>query len=297
VFSVEGYVPDDNNPAPWGDIRIVSPTLAQTLEIPILEGRFFDMTDGPESQPVVVIDEEMARRFWPNENAIGKRITFSNPQSPDAQWISVIGVVGHTLHAGLDDDVRIQLYFSNRQWGSAGAMLVLRTETEPEAMVSALRQTVFSVDPNQPIAGIRIMDDLIAESMGNRRLLMQLLTLFSALAMLLASLGIYGIMAQMVRERSRELGLRMALGATRPSLFALVIKRGLVLAGIGLAVGIGGALGLTRLLQSQLYNVNDADPMNLTVVVAILLGVALLALCIPANRAARVDPIDNLRTE
>ena len=174
---------------------------------------------------------------------------------------------------------------------------MLRTETEPEAMVSALRQTVFSVDSSQPIAGIRIMDDLITESMGNRRLLMQLLTLFSALAMLLASLGIYGIMAQMVRERSRELGLRMALGATRPSLFALVIKRGLVLAGIGLTLGIGGALGLTRLLQSQLYNVSAADPVNLTVVVGILLGVASLALCIPANRAARVDPIDNLRTE
>ncbi|UCG84864.1 MAG: ABC transporter permease [Gemmatimonadota bacterium] len=297
VFSVEGYVPDDNNPAPWGDIRTVSPSFARTLEIPVFQGRFFDRADGPGSQQVVVVDEEMARRFWPDENPIGKRITFSDPLSPNAQWITVIGVVGHTLHAGLDDDIRIQLYFSAQQFGATGAILVLRTETEPEAMVSTVRRAVFSVDPNQPISDIRIMDDLIADSMGNRRLLMQLLTLFSGLAMLLASLGIYGIMAHMVRDRSRELGLRMALGATRPGLFGLVIKSGLTLAGIGLVLGIGGSFALTRLLQSQLFDVSATDPVNLAAVVCILLGVALLAICIPAGRAARVDPIDNLRTE
>ena len=297
VFSVEGYVPDDNNPAPWGDIRRVSPSFARTLEIPLLRGRFFDMTDGPGSQPVVVVDEEMGRRFWPGESPIGKRITFGDSQSPNTQWITVIGVVGHTLHSGLDDDIRIQLYFSVRQFGSTGTTLVLRSEAEPEAMVASVRQAVFSVDPTQPISNIRIMDDLIAQSMGNRRLLMQLLTLFSGLAMLLASLGIYGVMAQMVRERSRELGLRMALGATRPALFGLVMRNGLTLAGIGLTLGIGGSFALTRLLQSQLYEVSASDPANLFMVVCILLGVAMLAVSIPAGRATRVDPIENLRTE
>lgn len=205
--------------------------------------------------------------------------------------------MGHTLHAGLDDDIRVQLYFCNRQFGGTTATLVLRTETEPEALVPAVRRAVFSVDPNQPISNVRVMDDLITESMGNRRLLMQLLTLFSGLALLLASLGIYGIMAHMVRDRSRELGLRMALGATRPALFALVIKSGLTLAAVGLTLGIAGSFVATRLLQSQLYDVSATDPANLAVVATILLAVALLATCVPAGRAARVDPIDNLRAE
>ena len=297
VFYVEGYVPDDNNPAPWGDIRIVSPGFVRTLEIPLVTGRFFDMTDGPQSQPVVVVDEEMAQRFWPNENPLGKRITFGNPSSSDASWLTVIGVVGHTMHAGLDDDLRIQLYFSSRQYGGFTTMIVVRTETEPEAMVSALRQTVFSLNPSLPISDIRIMEELVTESIGNRRLLMQLLTLFSGLAILLASLGIYGIMSQMVRERSRELGLRMALGATRIDLFKMVLQRSLKLAGLGLAVGLGGAFGLTRLLQSQLYGVGATDPATLVTVAAVLMGVAVIAVSIPAQRAASVDPIENLRTE
>lgn len=297
VFSVEGYVPDDNNPAPWGDIRIVSPGFARTLEVPLVTGRFFDRTDGPESQPVLVVDEEMVQRFWPDENPIGRRVTFDDPSNPDANWITVIGVVGHTMHAGLDDDPRIQLYFSSRQFGGFTAMIVLRTETEPEAMVSALRRTVFSIDPTQPISGIRIMEDLVTASIGNRRLLMQLLTVFSGLAILLASLGIYGIMSQMVRERSRELGLRMALGATRPALFKMVLQNSLKLAGIGLVIGLGGAFGLTRLLQSQLYGVGATDPATLVTVAAVLMGVAVIAVSIPAQRATRVDPIENLRTE
>jgi predicted permease len=297
VFNIEGYIPDDNNPAPWGDIRVVSPSFARTLQMPLLRGRFFDLTDRPESQPVVVVDEEMASRFWPDQNPIGKRITFDDPQNPEARWLTVIGVVRHTLHAGLDDDIRVQLYFCNRQFGGTTATLVLRTETEPEALVPAVRRAVFSVDPNQPISNVMVMDDLITESMGNRRLLMQLLTVFSGLALLLASLGIYGIMAHMVRDRSRELGLRMALGATRPALFALVIKSGLTLAAVGLTLGIAGSFVATRLLQSQLYDVSATDPANLAVVATILLAVALLAICVPAGRAARVDPIDNLRAE
>jgi putative ABC transport system permease protein len=296
-FSVEGYVPDDNSPPPWGDIRIVSPGYAETLEIPLIQGRFFDLTDGPESQLVAVVDEEMARRFWPDQDPIGKRVTFDDADDPDAQWIRVIGVVGHTLHAGLDDDIRIQLYGSSRQFGGSAATIVLRTETDPEAMVSTLRQTVLLVDPSQPISDVRVMEELVTESIGNRRLLMVLLTLFSGLAMLLASLGIYGIMAHMVRERSRELGLRMALGATRPTLFNLVLKSGLRLAGFGLLLGVAGSFALTRVMQSQLFNVAATDPITLAVVVGILMGVAVLAICIPANRAARVDPISNLRSE
>jgi len=297
TFSVEGYIPDDNNPAPWGDIRIVSPGFARTLEVPLVAGRFFDLSDGPQSQSVVVVDEEMVKRFWPDVNPLGKRITFDEPSSPDANWLTVIGVVGHTMHAGLDDDLRIQVYGSSRQFGGSTAMIVLRTETEPEAMVSALRRTVFSIDPTQPISGIRVMEDLVTASIGNRRLLMQLLTLFSGLAILLASIGIYGIMSQTVRERSKELGLRMALGATRPALFKMVLQNSLKLAGIGLALGIGGALGLTRLLQSQLYGVGAADPATLTTVIVVLLAVAVVAVSIPAQRAARIDPIENLRTE
>jgi putative ABC transport system permease protein len=297
TFSIEGYVPDDNSPAPWGDIRLVSPSFVETMGVPLLKGRFFNASDLPDSLPVTVVDEEMARRFWPDQDPIGRRITFDNTTSEDPQWLTVIGVVGHTLHAGLDDQPRIQLYFSARQYGSSGFNLVIRTEMSPETALPAVRQAVLSVDPNLPISHVRIMDDMITQSVGNRRLLMLLLTLFSALAMLLASLGIYGIMAHMVRERASELGLRAALGATRMSLFQLVINRGLTLAGIGLAVGVGGSLLLTRLLQSQLYGISAYDSATLVTVVGVLLAVALLAISIPARRAAQVDPMENLRTE
>jgi predicted permease len=297
TFNVEGYLPDDNSPAPWGDIRLVSPSFAETLGVPLLKGRFFNAADLPDSLPVTVVDEEMASRFWPDQDPIGKRITFDNPADEEPGWLTVIGVVGHTLHAGLDDQPRVQLYFSARQYGLTGVTLVIRTEMRPETALPGVRQAVLSVDPNLPISQVRIMDDLITESVGNRKLLMLLLTLFSALAMLLASLGIYGIMAHMVRERASELGLRAALGASRMSLFGFVINRGLSLAGIGLAVGVGGSLALTRLLQSQLYGVSAYDSATLVSVVGILLGVALLAVCIPANRAAQVDPMENLRAE
>ena len=267
------------------------------MEIPVLEGRFFDATDGPRSAPVAVVDNELARRFWPEESAIGKRVTFGDPTDSNARWFTVIGVVGHTLHTGLDDDVRIQLYFSSRQFWNHNATLVLRTDVAPESIVQTVRQVVFSVDPAQPISDIRTMETLIEDSMGNRQFLKTLLTLFSVLAILLASLGVYGVMSHTVRERSRELGLRMALGATRPDLFTLVMKSGVGLAGFGLLLGVGGALMLTRLMESQLFGVAATDLGTLIVAAGVLLGVAVLAICIPANRAARMDPLENLRIE
>jgi predicted permease len=296
-FKVEGYVPQENDPPTWGDFRVASPGFAETLEIPVLEGRFFDVTDGVGTQAVCVVDEEAARRFWPDRSPIGGRLTFGNPDDPEAQWFTVVGIIGHTLHAGLDDDLRAQIYFSSRQWQWTSSTIMLRTETEPEAMVSALRETVLSVDPNQPIADVRVLDKLVTESIGNRRLLMTLLTVFSGLAILLASLGIYGIMSHMVRERSHELGLRKALGATQSGLFGLVLKNGLKLAAIGLVLGLAGSLWLTRLMQSQLFNVDAVDPTTLAGVVGILLAVAVLAVSIPASRASRADPISTLRAE
>ncbi|UCG89105.1 MAG: ABC transporter permease [Gemmatimonadota bacterium] len=296
-FSVEGYVPRGDDPPIWGDIRFASAGFARAMQIPVLEGRFFDATDGPRSPPVAVVDNELARRFWPDENPIGKRVTFGDPTDPNATWFTVIGVVGHTLHAGLDDDVRIQLYFSSRQFWNHHATLVLRTDADPEAMAQTVRRAVFSVDPAQPIFDVRTMENLIEESMGNRQFLKTLLTLFSGLAILLASLGVYGVMSHTVRERSRELGLRTALGATRPALFTLVMKSGLGLAGVGSLLGVGAALMLTRLMESQLFGVDAIDPGTLFVAAGILLGVAGLAICIPANRAARMDPLENLRIE
>jgi len=295
VFSVEGYVPDDNNPAPWGDIRIVSPGFARTLEVPLVTGRFFDRTDGPESQPVAAVDEEMAKRFWPDENPIGKRITFDNPSDSDARWATVIGVVGHTMHAGLDDDLRIQLYFSSRQWGGFTTMIVVRTETEPAAMVSALRRTVFSIDPTQPISGVRIMEELVTESIGNRRLLTQLLTLFSGLAILLASIGIYGIMSQMVRERSRELGLRMALGATPGKAVFITGAGGLKLTFVGLVLGGVLSVVVAKLMVVLIYGVAPFDPLTLAFLVGVLSLFASFASFVPAARIGRMDPAEILR--
>ena len=297
VFSIFGYVPNSTEDRPWGEIRVVSPGFAKTMGIPVLRGRFFDQTDGPDATAVAVVDEEMVRRWWPNEDPLGKRVGFGNPQNEDGNWAEVIGVIGHTKDFALVGENRVQIYFSSRQAPGPGARLLIRTERDPTATIPAARQAVYSVDSDQPISDVRVMEGFIADSLGNRRFLMVFLSLFSGLALFLASLGIYGIMSHVVRERSRELGLRMALGATRSGLFALVLTGGMKLAGVGLALGLGGAYALTRLLRSQLYNVEPTDPLTLLMVVGVLLSVAVLAICLPANRAARVDPMTNLRTE
>jgi putative ABC transport system permease protein len=300
-FEIEGYQVPPKEPNPWGDIRIVSPGYFETLGIPLRQGRLLGDQDRAGSLNVAVIDEEFVRRYWPHDDPIGKRFTFGPPAgSADTsarEWIQVVGVVGHTKQEGLDAENRLQLYRPYRQSGLAMLTFAVRTAGQPEQYVNAVRRAVQSVDPEQPLSGIRSMDELISRSVGQRRLSMMLLSLFSGIALVLASVGIYGLMSYSVAQRSRELGVRIALGAARTDVLRLVLRQGMSLALTGIVIGMGAAFGLTRVIESQLYGVRATDPATFVLVAGLLGCTALAANLIPAWRATRVDPAVVLREE
>ncbi|MDQ3426582.1 MAG: ABC transporter permease, partial [Gemmatimonadota bacterium] len=301
IFEVEGYQPAENQPAPWGDIRIVSPGFFETLRIPLLKGRLLTDQDREGAPPVAVIDEELVRRYWPTVDPIGKRITFGPPEgvtdTTAREWIEVVGVVGHTKHEGLDAESRVQLYLPFRQAGLPFLAVAVRTAGDPGRYVNLVRNAVRSVDPDQPISGINTMSELVSQSVGPRRLSMLLLSLFSGIALVLASIGIYGVMSYSVSLRSRELGVRIALGAGRNDVLRLVLRQGMSLALLGIGIGVVTAFGLTRLIQSQLYGVRASDPGTFLGVALLLATTALVANLVPALRATRVDPAVVLRDE
>jgi putative ABC transport system permease protein len=295
-FTVEGYTPPERTQGPWGDIRVVNEDYFDAMGIPIKEGRSFTASDKQGRQFVAVIDEEMAKKFWPNKSPLGKRITFDTP-SDSANWISVVGVVGHTAQEGLDAERRIQLYLSYRQAGAGNLTIAVRTAGNPTAVVPDVRRAVQSVDPEEPLARIETMTKLMAQSTGQRRLSTVMLGLFAGLALLLSALGIYGVIAQSVTQRTQELGVRMALGAARRDVLGLVMLQGARIAAIGLILGVAGAFSLTRLMASQLFQVNATDPVTFISVSGILIAVAMIATLVPALRAARLDPVQALRKE
>jgi putative ABC transport system permease protein len=297
TFGIEGRPEVADQPNPWGDIRIVSPDFFTALRVPLLEGRTFTERDGPDAPWVVVVDEELARRYWPNEDPIGKRVTRGAPDGEEPEWWEVVGVVGHTMHEGLDAEARVQLYFPYRQVGRANMSLVVRTAGDPAAATNAVRQAIYSVDRDQPLAQLRTMDELLAASVGQRRLSVLLLGIFSGVALLLASVGIYGVMSHSVTQRSREIGVRMALGAARGNVLALVLRQGMALALVGVGIGLAGALALTRVIASQLYAVRATDPATFAAVAVLLAAVAAVATLLPALRATRVDPVVALRED
>jgi putative ABC transport system permease protein len=300
-FEIEGYQPPENQPGPWGDIRIVSPGFFEALRIPLLRGRYLTDDDRAATRDVAVIDQEFVRRYWPDENPIGKRFTFGPPEgvtdTTQNEWIEVVGVVGHAAHEGLDADPRIQLYLSYRQITTPFMAVAVRTRGNPERYVNLVRDAVRSVDPDQPISNVAPMEELLSRSVGERRLSMMLLSLFSGIALVLASVGIYGVMSYSVTERSRELGVRIALGADRSDVLRLVLKQGMRLAVLGIGVGLAAALALTRLIESQLYGVTATDPGTFALVAVVLAATALVANLIPAIRATRLDPAAVLREE
>jgi predicted permease len=296
-FNVEGYQPPANAPGPWGDIRIVTPGFLPALAVPLLKGRQFGDGDGPNAPQVVIVDEEMMQRYWPREDPIGKRITFNNPTDSAVQWIQVVGVVGHTMHEGLDGQRRVQLYFPFRQVGVRSMSFALRTAGPPEAVLGPVRAAVHRVDADLAIARVSSMEALISETTGPRRFSMILLGLFAGLAALLAALGLYGVMAYTVTQRSKELGVRLALGAGASSVLRLVVGQGMRLALLGVGIGLVAAIAASRVLQSMLFNVSAIDPITYLLIPLLLLLVTLAATWLPAQRAARVDPAVVLREE
>jgi putative ABC transport system permease protein len=261
----------------------------RALQIPLLAGRTFEMRDGPDAPKVVIVNESTAKRYFGSPSAaIGKRLIVWR----DEKFLrEIVGVVGDTKTGALDAESGAQLYVphaQDAQWNFMG--LVIRTAGDPAAFATTLRREVQAIDKDQPIYSVRTMDDVVANSLGTRRVSMQLFAVFAGAALLLAAVGIYGVMAYSVTQRTQEIGIRMALGAQKSDVLGLVIRQGMTLSVIGVAVGLGGAFGLTRLLASLLFGVAATDPFTFFAIPVLLLFVALVACYLPARRAARLDP-------
>jgi putative ABC transport system permease protein len=290
--------PTDNPElVPSADRYAVTSDFIKTMRIPILRGRnFTDAETRDSSTHVAIVSDALAKRIWPAEDAVGKMIQMGEASRP---WYRVVGVVGNVRHTGLDETVSQQVYIPERQWfgPEPTMMLVVRTSADPTTMVSAVRRAVRDVDPLQPVGRIVTMDELISRSTAQRRLGLLLFAFFGGVALLLASGGIYGLLAGAVAERTREFGLRAALGASPRSIAHLVMAQGAQLTTIGLVLGGLGAVALSRGLRTLLFGVGPTDPIAIAVSAAVIIGVAIAACLVPARRAVGVDPMTALRSD
>ncbi len=294
--TVEGRTPAPGEAFINADVRTVAGHYFEALRIPLVAGRVFDEHDVKAGQPVVVVDSFMADQLWPNESAIGKRLRFGGAGST-SPWLTVVGVVGRVKQYKLDEDSRIAMYFAHAQFPTRSMNVVVRTSTDPAGATPAIRAALREVDPNLPIYRLRTMDARVDESLARRRFAMSLLSVFAALALGLAVVGVYGVMAYLVGQGRRELGIRLALGASRGAILGLVMRRGLALALTGLLVGLLGAVALTRFMEGLLFGVRPHDPLTFATIPAILVLTTVLAVYAPARRAARTDPLLTLRSE
>ena len=292
---VEGQIPRPGESVPVINNRGVSPGYFEAMGTPILRGRGILGSDVAGAPPVVVIDETVARHYWPGGDPLGKRIRTSTDSS--APWLTVVGVAPNVKHQSLRERPNFEMYRSLSQSPSWSPYLVLRSGSDPRSLVAELRRRVAELDPTLPVSDVHTMVGAMAESLSVARLTNALLTGFAGLAMLLAVIGIYGVMSLNVTGRQGEFGVRLALGATPRDVLRLVMRQGLLLAFLGLAIGAAGALWLTRLLGSLLFEVSPMDPVTFLSVGAILALAATLACYVPARRATRADPISALRRE
>jgi putative ABC transport system permease protein len=268
----------------------------ETFGIPLLRGRTFLDSDDADASRVVVVNQALANQFWPNQNPIGKRLKQGRPER-DAPWREIVGVVGDTKQYGLDEEVRMQTYMPVNQGPLWTVRLALRTAVEPLSVVASAKDIIRSMDPDLPVYEIETMDDIISASVAPRRFAMVLLGIFAALALVLAAIGLYGVIAYTVARRTQEIGLRVAMGAGRGDIFRLVVRHGMGPSLLGAVVGTLGALGLSQLLSSLLYGVGAKDPLTFSAVPVLLMAVAFIACAVPALAATRVEPIQALRYE
>jgi len=295
--TMEGMTAPAPGNYPHPDVHIISPGFVETLGIPLLRGRTFTDADDEKAPLVGMINAMTAKRFFPKEDPIGKRFMFGHPSTDPPKWYTIVGVVGDTRLYGLANPARLEVYVPFRQNPRSYMALVVKSGADPAALTSAIREAVQSIDKDQPLFAISTMKELVSNSVATRRMTLVLLGLFSGLALVLGAIGIYGVISYSVAQRTHEIGIRMALGAPRRDVFRLVIGQGLKLAGIGIAIGIAGALGLARLMSSLLYGISTTDLETFTCVSILLALVALLACYVPARRAMRVDPTVALRYE
>jgi len=275
--------------------RTATSNYFQAMRIPIIRGRTFNDGDREDAPRVVMINEALAQRFWPNEEAIGKRLGF---KSSDPQlWHEIVGIVGNLKHRRLDVAPKPELYFPYSQYPGTFMTLVVRTALEPVNAISAIRNQVLSLDPDQPIFDIKTMDERLSSSVAVNRFVMLLIGAFAGLATILAAVGIYGVIAYTVSQRTHEIGVRMALGASAHDVVGLVMARGFKLVVSGMGIGIAGALALSRVMESLMFEVSTTDPMMFAIISAVLAAVAMLSCFMPAYKAVRIDPMIALRYE
>ena len=301
-FEIEGRAVDDPERRPTADVRVATPQYFATIGVPVVSGRVFNDLDSEESMRVVVINKAMTK-YWDGTDPVGSKIALPAPpqrgtNTPQVEWYSVVGVVGDVRQFGLSQETVAQVYLPLTQtpFGIAGQILV-RTAGDPASFGNVLRSTVYEVDPNQPVENVQTLADLRSEALAAPRLTATLLGVFAALALLVTLAGIGGVIATSVQQRTKEFGLRMALGAHRGTVLKMVLRQGLTLVAIGLVLGIAGALAAGRVLSAYLYQTAPRDPLIIAAVAAVFLIAGVLACLIPARRATTVDPLIALRAE
>ena len=293
--TVEGYIPPPNQPEIQVDKRLATDDYFRTMQIPLLHGRFFSSTDTLSSPKVIVIDQKMADYFWPNENPIGKRVR--NGDDPKEPWFTVAGVVGIVKEYGLDVDTRMVMYFSQNQIPSSSMYVVARSDSDPASLTSSITQEIHGLEPDAPVYDVSTMEQRLSESLARQRFSMVMLGAFAAFALILAAVGVYGVMSYVVTQGTRDIAIRMALGAQESNILRLVVRQGMTLAIIGITAGVIGAFALSRVMSALLFGVSARDAITFIAVPTILAIIALAACYIPARRAIKVDPIVALRYE
>jgi len=296
-FVIDGQPPPAPGKTPLTEATVASPDYFRAMGITILKGRDFTDADTKDAPRVALIDEEFARRYWPNEEALGKHIRpgGNDPRNP---LVEIVGIVRRVKMEGLNQESdRVQSYYPFRQLPANGLTIVIKTSHDPMSIAPAVREQVRAIDPDQPIYNLNSMEQLRADSIAPERLNLMLFTCFAAVALTLASVGIYGVMSYAVTQRTHEIGIRMALGAQPRNVLGMVVRQGMALTITGLAFGIGGALLATQLMASLLFGVSATDPLTFVTIPLLLAGVALGACFVPARRATKVDPMIALRYE
>ena len=295
-FEVAGRPQPSSSAVQDAEVLVTGPDYFRTLRIPLRSGRVFATQDDARATKVAVINGAMARRYWPGGDPIGARITLGDP-ADSASWRTVVGVVGDVRQNALNDDPYPQLFLPLAQTPQRSMLLLARTTGDPAALAAPIRRAVVSLDSDLPVSDVRTLDDRLQQSIAQPRVSMLLLGLFALMALVLAAVGIYGVLSYTVTQRTRELGIRMALGAESNSVLKMVISQAMAPAIVGVLVGLAGAWGATRLMSTLLFGVSATDPLTFAAVALFLLAVALVASWVPARRATRVDPLVALRAE